>query len=89
MKVPHFAGAPNQLTDEIFTSDPFSELNTKVAYRIDLPKVENTLEFYAGVKNILNAYQDNFDIGKNRDSDFVFGPALPRTFFVGVKVQSK
>jgi len=89
MKVPHFAGAPNQLTDEIFTSDSFSELNAKVAYRFDLNRMENTLEFYAGVKNIFNSYQDNFDIGKNRDSDFVFGPALPRTFFVGVKIQSK
>jgi outer membrane receptor for ferrienterochelin and colicins len=87
MIVPHFAGAPNQTINEIFTSSPFSEVSTKVGYK--LPFISNTnLEFFGGIKNIFNSYQKMFDIGKNRDSNFVFGPSQPRTFFIGMKWSS-
>jgi len=84
MIVPHFAGAPNQLTDEIFESPSFSELSLKLGYQFSLSSGAN-LEWYGGVKNIFNSYQSSFDIGKNRDSNFVFGPAQPRTMFMGLK----
>lgn len=84
MIVPHFAGAPNQTVDEIINSPSFSEVSTKIGYKLPL-STGTTLEVYGGVKNIFNSYQSTFDIGKNRDSNFVFGPAQPRTFFVGVK----
>ena len=88
MLVPHFAGAPNQLVDELFESSNFSEFSIKLAYELDLPKTGSKIEFYSGVKNFTNAYQQSFDIGKNRDSNFVFGPAQPRTFFLGLKLRS-
>ncbi|MDF1696508.1 MAG: TonB-dependent receptor [Saprospiraceae bacterium] len=84
MLVPHFAGAPNQLVDEIITSPTFSEISTKLAYTVSISK-ETNLEFYGGVKNMFNSYQENFDIGKNRDSNFVFGPAQPRVVYIGMK----
>ena len=31
-------------------------------------------------------YQSNFDIGKNRDSNFIYGPSQPRTFYAGIKL---
>jgi len=89
MKVPHFAGAPNQLIDEMVISETFSELSLKSGYTFELPKMQTNLEFYGGLKNVFNAYQSNFDIGKNRDSNFVFGPSTPRTFFIGLKLKSK
>lgn len=89
MKVPHFAGAPNQTTDEIITSDPFHEFSAKVGYVLSLEKLKTNIELYAGVKNMFNSYQDDFDIGKNRDSNFVYGPAQPRTFFIGLKFRSE
>jgi len=89
MKIPHFAGAPNQLVDEIITSDPFSELSAKIAYTLSLNKMNSNIELYTGVKNIFNAYQDDFDIGKNRDSNFIYGPSLPRTIYFGMKISSK
>ena len=89
MIMPHFAGAPNQLVDEMYTSDAFSELSAKIGYTIEIEKTQSNLEFYGGVKNIFNSYQSNFDIGKNRDSNFVFGPSLPRTIYVGIKMMSK
>ena len=84
MIVPHFAGAPNQLVDEIVTSSPFSEISTKIGYSLPI-STETNIEIYGGVKNLLNNYQETFDIGKNRDSNFVFGPAQPQTLFVGLK----
>lgn len=89
MLMPHFAGASNQLVDEMYRSDPFSELSAKIGYTIGIDKIQSKIEFYGGVKNIFNAYQSNFDIGKNRDSNFVFGPSLPRTIYVGIKLMSK
>ena len=88
MLVPHFAGAPNQIVDEMTTSNSFSELSCKISYTLSLKKSNLNVELYMGVKNILNAYQEQFDIGKNRDSNFIYGPAQPRTVFVGIKLLS-
>ncbi len=88
MIIPHFGGAPNQLVDEIINSPSFSELSAKISYTFPITKLQFGMEVFAGVKNVLNAYQTNFDIGKNRDSNFVFGPAQPRTIFIGVKLMS-
>jgi outer membrane receptor for ferrienterochelin and colicins len=88
MKVPHFAGAENQTVDEIITTNSFSELSGKIGYTFKILKQGLNIEFYAGMKNITNAYQSVFDIGKNRDSNFVYGPGLPRTVFFGIKLFS-
>ena len=42
------------------------------------------LQINAGIQNIFNAYQDDFDKGADRDSGYIYGPSLPRSFFVGV-----
>jgi len=44
------------------------------------------MDLYAGIKNIFNQYQSDFDIGKNRDSNYIYGPAQPRTTYFGVKL---
>jgi len=44
------------------------------------------MTFSLGVKNIFNSYQDDFDRGPMRDSDYVYGPGAPRTYFFGVKI---
>jgi outer membrane receptor for ferrienterochelin and colicins len=82
MKVPHFAGAPNQLVDEIVTTNSFSELSLKFNYNIPTDLV--SLDLYIGIKNIFNQYQSDFDLGKNRDSNYVYGPAKPRATYFGV-----
>ena len=88
MKVLHIAGSPEQLTDEIITSVPFMDLSIKTGYTFLFKKLDFGLELFGGVKNMLNAYQSAFDTGKNRDSNFIYGPSLPRTFYVGVKLFS-
>lgn len=88
MKVPHFAGAPNQSIDEIIDSKAFSEVSIKAGYTLPIQGFQSNIEIYGGIKNVFNAYQSDFDIGKNRDSNFIYGPGLPRTFFIGLKLRS-
>jgi outer membrane receptor for ferrienterochelin and colicins len=87
MDIAHFAGATNQTTDEFKVTKSFSELNGKIGYTITNKKFDMDFEVYGGVKNIFNAYQNDFDIGKNRDSNYVYGTSLPRTVFIGLKIK--
>lgn len=88
MHLAHLGGAPEQPTDEYKISPSFTELNTKVSYTFNLPSVDSGLEIFAGVKNLTNAYQSDFDSGKNRDSNYVYGPGMPRSIYVGLKLKS-
>tara|TARA_B110000305_G_scaffold6710_1_gene6664 strand:- start:773 stop:3136 length:2364 start_codon:yes stop_codon:yes gene_type:complete len=88
MLVPHFSGAPNQSDNEIINADSFSNVSVKFTYSMEIKKSKIKLDLYSGIKNIFNDYQDSFDVGKNRDSNFIYGPAQPRTFFVGIKISS-
>ena len=45
------------------------------------------LEVSCGIKNLFNQYQKDFDKGAERDADYIYGPSLPRTVFVGLKVK--
>ena len=36
-------------------------------------------------KNLLDAYQRDFDRGRYRDSNYIYGPPQPRTFSVAVE----
>tara|TARA_Y100001936_G_C16074389_1_gene672993 strand:- start:118 stop:2412 length:2295 start_codon:yes stop_codon:yes gene_type:complete len=74
-------------TASYIKSNSFTEFGFKCSYTFDISKKEK-LELYGGVKNLFDEYQDNFDVGKNRDSNFVYGPAIPRTFFLGIKIGS-
>ena len=84
MKIPHFAGAINQSVDEIVNTDSFSELSLKLNYTIPYELI--SIDLYAGIKNIFDQYQSDFDIGKNRDSNYIYGPAQPRTTYFGLKL---
>ena len=70
---------------DIIESVPFMELNLKASYHFDITDAFH-LELSGGVQNMLNSFQPQFDRGPQRDSDFVYGPMRPRTFFVGIKI---
>jgi outer membrane receptor for ferrienterochelin and colicins len=44
------------------------------------------MQIFAGVKNIFNSYQNDFDTGVSRDPGYTYGPMLPRTIYAGVKI---
>ena len=88
MTVAHFAGAVGVEVDEYIESKSFTEISLKTGYTFNLKNWDSGLEVFGGIKNITNAYQNNFDRGKDRDSNFIYGPSAPRTFFVGVRLKS-
>lgn len=69
---------------ELVDTQVFLDITTKATYHFDLKETFH-VELSAGVQNIFNNYQDDFDSGPLRDSDFIYGPNRPRTFFVGLK----
>lgn len=88
MDLVHLTGSPEQLTDEYVSSPTFTELSFKSGYTFNLKQLDTSFEIFGGVKNILNSYQADFDSGKNRDSNYIYGPGAPRTIFFGVKFSS-
>ena len=89
MDIIHFAGEyTEQAIDQYDTTDPFTELSLRLGYTFNLPKVSTDIELFGGVKNITNSYQTDFDTGKNRDSNYIYGPAAPRTVFIGLSINS-
>lgn len=44
------------------------------------------LTLRAGINNIFDDYQDDFDTGADRDPGYIYGPRMPRTYFVGAMI---
>lgn len=63
----------------------FFELNLKLAYEFPIFRSAG-LEVNGGIQNLTNAYQKDFDKGPERASSYVYGPSLPRSYFVGAKL---
>lgn len=84
MLVQHMAGSGTPV-DVAVDTPSFWDLNLKVAYDIPLYG-QITLQLNAGVQNLLNAYQKDFDQGADRDSGYIYGPSLPRSWFVGARL---
>jgi outer membrane receptor for ferrienterochelin and colicins len=83
MYVPHFSGYI--ASDIMEKSKKFLELNFKAAYTFAFSG-EQDVQVNAGIQNILNSYQDDFDKGVYRDAGYIYGPSRPRTLFVGFKI---
>ena len=84
MLIGHAAGSGVEEPKAVDTPD-FMELNMKLAYDIPVSKYL-TLQVNGGIQNIANSYQKDFDKGWNRDSNYIYGPSLPRSYYVGVKI---
>lgn len=84
MLVGHSAGSGVEEPVAVHTPK-FMEVNMKLAYDFTIYKYL-TLQLNGGIQNITNAYQKDLDKGWNRDSGYIYGPSLPRSYYVGVKV---
>nr|WP_299339223.1 TonB-dependent receptor [Allomuricauda sp.] len=77
----------------VISDTGFLELNEVNAFFDMNIKLEKHFDFSdsfmvtvsGGVTNIFNSFQDDFDIGPTRDSDYIYGPDAPRAFFLGLK----
>lgn len=83
MLVEHHAGMlEKNITVE--TRD-FWDMGFKAAYDFKVYR-SFSLQLNAGVQNMLNSFQDDFDSGADRDSGYIYGPTLPRNVFFGIKL---
>ena len=83
MLVQHMAGSG--VAQDVAVSTPsFFDMNIRLSYDVRIYK-EITMQLYGGVQNLFNAYQKDFDKGVDRDSGYIYGPSLPRSWFVGAK----
>lgn len=83
MLMQHF-GPETSADREVWTPD-FYDVNFKTFYDI---RIDGTtiLQLNAGVQNIFNSFQKDFDTGIDRDAGYIYGPSLPRSYFAGVKL---
>lgn len=83
MLVEHHAG---MIDNNISVETPaFLDMGVKASYDFRLYD-SFSLQINVGMQNILNSFQIDFDSGADRDSGYIYGPTLPRTIFLGVKL---
>jgi outer membrane receptor for ferrienterochelin and colicins len=63
----------------------FFDANLKVSKDFKLFPGVN-LQLNAGLMNIFNSFQNDFDSGVDRDSGYIYGPMMPRSLYFGVKL---
>ena len=81
MLVPHSAGYIDADRNELTPN--FWDMGLRLAYDVKLTEAIS-MEIFGGVKNILNSFQSDIDRGPFRDSVYVYGPMMPRSFFLGL-----
>jgi outer membrane receptor for ferrienterochelin and colicins len=88
MLVPYFGPElANPEDGELRTSQSFFEAGLKAAYTIKISD-HLKLEWNAGIKNIFDSYQKDFDTGIDRDPSYIYGPLSPRTIYMGIRIGS-
>lgn len=82
MLVQHMEGSGTDV-DLAVTTQSFFDASVELVYTFRLFNRVN-LDFSAGITNIFNSYQKDFDTGYLRDSGYIYGPSKPRSLNVGV-----
>jgi len=68
-------------------SDWFWDATAKVSHHFHIGQNLH-IELNAGIQNIFNSFQTDFQTGPTRDAGYVYGPGRPRTFFFGIKLSN-
>lgn len=82
MLVQHMEGSGTDV-DLAVTTQSFFDASVELVYTFRLFNRVN-LDLSAGITNIFNSYQKDFDTGYLRDSGYIYGPSKPRSLNVGV-----
>lgn len=96
MLLQHYAGYVPADCETV--SPVFFEWDAKIGYEIHLYERKNTqgdakahtpytLEIAVGVKNLLDQFQRDIDQGMDRDASYIYGPSLPRSWFVNLNLK--
>lgn len=85
MLMQHIAGSGTDVDKTVMTRS-FFDASVKLTYTFHLFNRLN-LDVSAGVTNLFDSYQKDFDMGPQRDSGYIYGPMLPRSVNVGVSFE--
>lgn len=85
MLVQHLVGSGTDV-DMAVTTQTFFDASAKFTYTFRLFSRVN-LDLSAGISNIFNSYQRDFDTGHLRDSRYIYGPSMPRSVNVGLSIE--
>jgi len=89
MEAPHIVTVTNTgdfVRNDLTHTPYFFDMDIGLSKSWEL--AQNTkLTASAGVRNVFDAYQSDFDRGAFRDADYIYGPRLPRNFYVGMKYE--
>ena len=83
MVAPHYAGFIDE--DRLESTPSFLELDLNLSRDFEI--AGQTLTLTVGAKNLTDEYQQDLDQGPDRDSNYVYGPRLPRSYQLGVRWQ--
>lgn len=78
---------PHLTTNTLKETQTFFDFNLAASYNFCIGS-DLYLQLGAGVKNIFNSYQNDFDKGADRDSEYIYGPIQPRTLYISLKIFS-
>lgn len=84
MTVQHLAGSGTPV-DMAVRTPTFFDASLRLTYSFNVFN-RATLNVNAGITNIFNSYQRDFDTGHLRDSGYIYGPASPRSLTCGVSM---
>ena len=84
MLVQHLEGSGTPV-DVAVTTPTFFDMGVKLSYTWTVMN-RVKMEASAGVANIFNSYQKDFDTGYLRDSGYIYGPAMPRSLTASLSI---
>ena len=84
MTVQHLVGSGTDV-DLAVRTQSFFDIGLKFGYCFNIFK-DIDLDVTAGISNIFNSYQNDFDSGMLRDSGYMYGPSLPRSINFSVAI---
>lgn len=84
MLVQHLEGSGTPV-DVAVDTPSFFDANIKIYYDFKLFN-HASIQVNAGMQNIFNSYQSDFDKGYQRDSGYIYGPTMPRSIFAELKL---
>ena len=83
MLIRHYAGFIETDTETMTPS--FLDCSARIARHFHLSN-QTSLEISLACKNILDQHQKDIDVGAQKDSQYLYGPVQPRSFYLGAKL---
>lgn len=77
----------NNRVGEIRRSPDYLVLDLTGTRHVPIGDDEREVDVTFGIKNLTDARQRDLEVGAGRDSDYVYGPRLPRTLFVRINAR--